>query len=235
MPRYTVAEPFNQDGTKPEQGKGWSLSTDYYAHFSPRDNSKTLVTFFAFEVSFKHPGSFFVQVEYEGEDGTRRCSVPSYINVEPVLKAGGEAMRCKELSIMTVISRCLGKVDNWKKVLAPVSNQNYNAVHLAPIQEYGESYSHYSIADQTKIAKCFFSGAKITQNKRIRELRKAMDGIRNELGMVGIIDIVLNHTASNSDWIKEHPESGFNLENTPRLWPAWLLDKELTDISEELS
>ena len=62
-----------------------------------------------------------------------------------------------------------------------------------------------------------------------------MDGIRTDLGMVGIIDIVLNHTASNSEWIREHPESGFSLENTPRLWPAWLLDKALSDISEELS
>ena len=117
-----MSEPFNQDGSKPEQGGGWSLSTDYYARFSPNDSSNTLVTYFEFEVSFEHPGSFFVQVEYEGEGGTRRCSKPSYINVEPVLKVGGEAMRCKELSIMTVISRCLGKVDNWKKVLAPISS-----------------------------------------------------------------------------------------------------------------
>lgn len=158
-----MAEPFNLDGSKPEQGSGWGLSTDYYACISPKEEQQqALVTYFAFEVRFENPGSFFVQIEYEGEGGARLCSVPSYINVEPVLKVGGQAMRCKELSIMTVISRCLGKVDNWKKVLAPLSSQNYNAIHLAPIQEYGESYSHYSIADQTKIAKCFFSGAKVT-------------------------------------------------------------------------
>ena len=133
-PRYTAAEPFNLDGSKPEQGSGWDLRTDFYARFSPKEKKQeALVTFLTFEVVFEYPGSFFVQIEYEGEDGARLCSVPSYINVEPVLKAGGEAMRCKELSIMTVISRCLGKVDNWKKVLAPLSSQNYNAVHLAPI------------------------------------------------------------------------------------------------------
>ena len=53
--------------------------------------------------------------------------------------------------------------------------------------------------------------------------------------MFGIIDIVLNHTANNSEWIHKHPEASYNTDNIPRLWPAWLLDKELSDISEEFS
>ncbi len=57
-------------------------------------------------------------------------SKPSYINVEPELRIKGangvgeeieEGVKCKELSICTVLSRCLGPVERWESVLAPLS------------------------------------------------------------------------------------------------------------------
>ena len=53
--------------------------------------------------------------------------------------------------------------------------------------------------------------------------------------MFGIVDIVLNHTANNSEWIHQHPEACYSTDNVPQLWPAWILDKEFQDISEEFS
>lgn len=47
---------------------------------------------------------------------------------------------------MTVMSRCLGKMTRWPDVLRNVRELGYNAVHFTPIQQYGESFSHYSIA-----------------------------------------------------------------------------------------
>ena len=49
---------------------------------------------------------------------------------------------------------------------------------------------------------------------------------------MSIIDIVLNHTAGNSPWLLEHPEAGYNTDNCPHLYSAWLLDKELSDFSD---
>ena len=53
--------------------------------------------------------------------------------------------------------------------------------------------------------------------------------------MVSIVDIVLNHTANNSNWIVEHPDSTYNTDDCPHLWSAWVLDKAIQDFSEDFS
>ena len=62
-----------------------------------------------------------------------------------------------------------------------------------------------------------------------------MAKIRSELGLFGIVDIVLNHTANNSAWIHDHPEACYSTDLIPRLYPAYLLDKTLQEISKEFS
>ena len=49
--------------------------------------------------------------------------------------------------------------------------------------------------------------------------------MRDEWNMLSICDIVLNHAANNSVWVREHPECTYNLSNCPHLRPAFLLDR----------
>lgn len=49
--------------------------------------------------------------------------------------------------------------------------------------------------------------------------------------MLSIVDIVLNHTANDSKWIKDHPEATYNTDDCPHLWSAWVFDKALQDFS----
>ena len=70
----------------------------------------------------------------------KNYTLPSYINVEPVLahkQKPNKTVMCKELSLISVVSRCLGPIERWSKVLNPLSEQAYNAVHFTPIQVYG--------------------------------------------------------------------------------------------------
>lgn len=66
-------------------------------------------------------------------------------------------------------------------------------------------------------------------------MKAQVDGVRARLGMFAIVDIVLNHTANNSAWIQEHPEACYNTDDVPRLYPAYLLDAELLQVSRDFA
>lgn len=51
--------------------------------------------------------------------------------------------------------------------------------------------------------------------------------METEWSILSMCDLVLNHTAINSPWLHEHPECGYNLENSPHLVPAFLVDQAI--------
>ncbi|PIO28209.1 hypothetical protein AB205_0197560, partial [Aquarana catesbeiana] len=97
-------------------------------------------------------------------------------------------------------------------------------VHFTPLQTLGKSRSCYSLANQLELNPDFSRpGKKYTWN----DVGKLVHKMRTEWDMLCITDVVYNHTATNSKWIHDHPECGYNLVNSPHLKPAWLLDRAL--------
>ena len=53
--------------------------------------------------------------------------------------------------------------------------------------------------------------------------------------MTSICDIVLNHTANESEWLGDHPEATYNCESCPYMRPSYLLDACLFQFSSDVS
>ena len=122
----------------------------------------------------------------------------------------------------------MGKYPNdWEKHLGGIGGRNYNMVHFTPLMERGDSNSPYSLRDQLNFdATCFPKGE--------QDVAVMIARMEKEHGLLGLTDVVWNHTANNSKWLEEHPESGYNIETAPWLESALVLDDGLLQFGNEL-
>ena len=104
-------------------------------------------------------------------------------------------------------------------------------LHFTPIHRLGSSHSAYSLSDQRSLNTTFSSG---DTEASFDDVKMIIDTVREEWGMVSICDIVLNHTANDTPWLVDHPEATYNLTNSPYLRPAFLLDRLLKIIINQI-
>lgn len=128
--------------------------------------------------------------------------------------------------MITLVSKWMGSLDNWEKYYEIVKKLGYNMIHFTPLQQRGISNSPYSIKDQLKLSNDIFKSEK--------ELENVLKLMNEKFEIYGMIDIVWNHTACDSDWLIDHPEAGFNLENSPHLKVAYDLDESILSFSSNL-
>ncbi len=101
-------------------------------------------------------------------------------------------------------------------------------VHFTPLQHRGQSNSPYSIYDQLGWdPECFPNGE--------ADIKKLVHSMETEHGLLGLTDVVWNHTADNSKWLQEHPEVGYNVSTAPWLRSALELDTALLKFGNQLA
>ncbi|TAQ88115.1 hypothetical protein B7494_g3583 [Chlorociboria aeruginascens] len=151
-----------------------------------------------------------------------------YIDVAPRLTLDGHQLPLSALSIFSVISKFMGKYPTeWENHLRGISERGYNMVHFTPLQHRGHSNSPYSIYDQLSWdPECFPNGE--------ADIVKLVDSMEKEHSLLGLTDVVWNHTADNSKWIQEHPEVGYNVSTAPWLRSALELDTKLMGFGSKL-
>ena len=151
-----------------------------------------------------------------------------YVDVEPTLTVGGSPLPLDSLSIMSVVSKFMGKFPHdWDKHLRGIAGRGYNMVHFTPLQPRGESNSPYSLYDQLSWDLEMFPEGE----KDVARMIKAME---EKYDVLGLTDVVFNHTANNSKWLEEHPEAGYNIETAPWLESALELDTALLKYGDNL-
>ncbi|GAA6056561.1 hypothetical protein JCM3770_004362 [Rhodotorula araucariae] len=226
----------------------------------PQDFSKP----FEIDLPITSAGAFSYHVEYDSTSGSRARSQPGYFVVDPVLRvpartpildpathavrprgeggvvrrgASEVALPLDGLVIQTVIAKWMGTLSEWAPHLDTMSERGYNMIHYTPLQQRGESNSPYSIFDQHAFSDDLFDAE--TRRKGAGAKNEAVKGmlrrIKKEWGMLSMIDVVLNHTANNSQWLEEHPEAGYSVHSSPHLAGALELDNALLDLSRNLA
>ena len=108
-------------------------------------------------------------------------------------------------------------------------------IHLTPIQEIGESESAYSLYDHNMISNSFFdkhlTGTFLIfyllwiEKEKFKLIEMEFKKFKSEYGVLTMGDLVLNHAASNSAWLADHPEATYNTNNLPHLLPALVVDQ----------
>nr|XP_057917611.1 glycogen debranching enzyme isoform X2 [Doryrhamphus excisus] len=157
-----------------------------------------------------------------------------YIVINPVLHVGADdhALPLDCITIQTYLSKCLGHMDGWPDIIRVAKESGYNMIHFTPLQTLGESRSCYSLADQLTFSPEFSPEG---QNYSWADVGALVEKLKTEWNMLCITDVVYNHTAANSMWIREHPECGYNLVNSPHLRPAWVLDRAIWHLTTRIA
>ncbi len=151
-----------------------------------------------------------------------------YMDVSPKLTLHGSPLPLDALSIISVISKFMGKYPgDWDRHLQGIAQRGYNMIHFTPLTMRGSSDSPYSIYDQLQFDKAYFPNGE-------RDVAELISKMENDYGLLGLCDVVWNHTANNSKWLEEHPEAGYNVTTAPWLESAKELDDALLDFGTQL-
>lgn len=217
----------------PVDGKPFSRSTyrqlswskEKSATFSGIVNSSNLFA----DLKLELPGSvhFYATVEDEVVGS-------GYFVVEPILTRGEDRADDIELNgiqCQTVLSKCLGPLNQWSQRILVAQRSGYNMIHFTPIQELGSSNSAYSLKNHFAVNPSF---SYKDHDVGFEDIQKFVEMMRKEWKVLSITDIVLNHSANETPWIHDHPEVSYNLVNCPHLRPAFLLDRLLAQVTLDI-
>ena len=181
-------------------------------------------------------------------DGKELEEGSGFFLVEPDLGYSPEGICCQ-----TYITKLMGPFTEWEQRLRVAKEAGYNMAHFTPIQQLGSSRSAYSISDHLRMDSVYFptdhtssdvqktykdcTGADktITVDISYVMMQELVKRVQKEWGLLGMVDVVWNHTAFDTPWLKVHPEAGYNMVNSPHLRPAYSLDAALRKFSNEIA
>ncbi|CAF1026829.1 unnamed protein product [Didymodactylos carnosus] len=189
------------------------------------DNSDRYVTF-----ECLLPGTFhYYYTTNNSNEFLNTGANTGYLLVEPQLKFDdGEELPIDCIQCLTQLSKSLGNFEDWEGRLEISKHTGYNMIHFTPIQKlYHVSNSSYSITDHHKLNPLFGEGVTFDHIKQL------VDKMSKEWKILSITDLVYNHAANDCEILKNHPDSAYNLINSPHLKPAFLLDSILMQFTKD--
>ncbi|XP_050699326.1 glycogen debranching enzyme-like isoform X6 [Eriocheir sinensis] len=221
---------FTNHPERPEEG--FTRTKYRRLHWKSDSHNKGDDTALYVEVALVMAGAFHYYFSYEDRQDRDKAQGSGFYLVDPTLTVGtNEVLNQDCIQCQTVLSKGLGPLPDWEQRLEVARESGYNMIHFTPIQELGASNSSYSLKDQHRLNVEFHVPDHEFTLDDVEALVKKM---KEEWKVLSLTDIVLNHTANETTWLQEHPETTYNCNNSPHLRPAFLLDRVLHHMSLEV-
>ncbi|MBI4492577.1 MAG: alpha-amylase [Chloroflexi bacterium] len=104
--------------------------------------------------------------------------------------------------IYNLFPRLAGRMDRWPAHAERAAALGFNWLYLNPIQYPGFSGSLYAIKDYFRLNPAFLPAG--SADDRLEAIVPTL-GAMAELGLHPMVDLVINHTARDSELVQEHP------------------------------
>lgn len=143
--------------------------------------------------------------------------------VPPSLLRNGKPLTFSNINLESVVAKWIGLLEQWDEFFAYTASKGYNFIHFTPLQKRGSSNSPFSIYDQLS-----FDDEIFESNDQAISLIKS---ILSKNNLLSLTDVVFNHTAQNSPWLKSHPDAGYNALTAPHLSSAIELEEKLLELT----
>ncbi len=159
-------------------------------------------------------GPFKLQWTFGPDCKTGPIQGHGYLVVDPDLGYSPDSISCQ-----TVITKQLGPLKQWRSRLEVSYNSGYNMIHFTPPQQLGSSRSAYSISNYLRVDSAYFptghvhkevqvvytNRSGVQKNLKIDsgflEIRKELQHLKHQLGILSLVDVVWNHTAFDTPWL----------------------------------
>jgi starch synthase (maltosyl-transferring) len=105
------------------------------------------------------------------------------------------------LRIYNLFPTLAGSIADWTAHLPRIAAMRFNAVYINPFHDTGFSGSLYAVKDYYRLNPRFRGGARCSDD----ELLRGFTAAARERGLRVIMDLVVNHTARDSELAARHP------------------------------
>jgi starch synthase (maltosyl-transferring) len=114
----------------------------------------------------------------------------------------GSGARREGLRIYNLFPPLAGTVAEWTAELPRIARMGFNAVYLNPFHYPGFSGSLYAVKDYYRLNPAFRGEAEASDEALLRGFTERA----GELGLIVLMDLVVNHTAKDSELTRTHPD-----------------------------
>ena len=199
---------FPAEGDIYTRNKFRELQWTYKGKHARRDPDRKI------NVKLTAAGPFQLQWTFGADCKTGPLEGHGYFVVDPDLGYSPNSIACQ-----TCITKQLGPLSQWRSRLAVTHNSGYNMIHFTPPQQLGSSRSAYSISNQVRLDSSYLPTGHLHKevtvtytNRRgeqknlkvdsaFLEVRKEIQHLKHQLGILSIVDVVWNHTAFDTPWL----------------------------------